>query len=65
VKKILPTPWFEPQTIQPVASCYTDCAVLVAQHVYLITFYPGERNNNTVVEEAQSFVFTVKNTIIS
>ena len=65
MKKILTPPGFEPQTIQPVASCYTDCAVLVAQHIYLTTFYPGDRNNNTVVEETQSFVLTVKNTVIS
>jgi hypothetical protein len=29
-QKILPPLRFDPQTIQPVASCYTDCVVLAA-----------------------------------
>jgi hypothetical protein len=27
-EKILPPPRFNPQTIQPVVSCYTDCVIL-------------------------------------
>jgi hypothetical protein len=28
VQKISPPPWFDPQTIQSIASCYTDWAIL-------------------------------------
>jgi hypothetical protein len=31
VRKILRQPRFDPQTLQPIASRYTDCAVLVQQ----------------------------------
>jgi len=31
VQKISTPPGFDPQTVQPVASCYTNCAILAHQ----------------------------------
>ena len=40
VWKISPPPGFDPQTIQPIASCYTDCAIPA-----ILEFYYGSLNS--------------------
>ena len=34
VRKISPPLWFDPRTVQPVASRYTDWAIQVAKYLY-------------------------------
>ena len=38
VRKISPPPGFDPQTVQPVASRYTDCAIPAHDELGVITF---------------------------
>jgi hypothetical protein len=46
VRKMLPLPAFDPRTLQPVASCYTDC--VIAARVTLLKIYnPSYKYNNT------------------
>jgi hypothetical protein len=40
-RKISPPPGFDPQTVQPVASCYTDCAIPAPRFHGVVTVMTG------------------------
>jgi len=43
VRKISPPPGFDPRTVQPLGSCYTDCAIPDHTHTHTHTGRSGDR----------------------